>query len=815
VKKYLLPVLFIFLSFKVSAQVNPAVLTFKGTVLDSVTNKPLGYVTVALQDAKTQQSLKGGLTHDDGSFELQSPAGATYQLVFVSVGYKPKTVPVRDPASIGNILLSPAGKQLKEVAISGVRPIMKREIDRISYNVQADPDSKVETVLDIMRKVPLLSVDGADAIKLRGSIKYKILINNRESSLVAKDPSAILRSMPASNIERIEVITTPPAKYDAEGLAGIINIVTKRNTDEGYHADVAFFYNSVWGPEVTVTANVKKNKFGLSLFGLDDEGLPFIAGAGNSQTITGGPSIKQTAVNNTGFNNHYGNADLSYEIDSLNLLTGSLLIFEANNGLKSDLFSNTIATNGTIIQQYRQMGVTNNDGKGVDASLNYQLGFKKSKDQLLTLSYKYTYSPNNQNGDNRFSERLNDLQSVQPDFMQYNNAGSKEHTFQVDYAEPFKKLTLETGGKAILRNNFSNFQRSDLDSATNQYRVNPVYSDNFNYQQDVYSLYNSYELHFDKWAVKGGLRLEHTGIRANFTSANANVNQDYNNLIPVISIQHDFKSSSLNFGFTQRIQRPDIYQLNPFVDNSDPKFISTGNPGLRPELNNTFELNYSNFSASSFNAGLNYAFSNNSIQNVTNLQAVTAANGLKDTVSTTTFQNLGSNHSLGFNVSTNLAVTKRLNLNFNGQLTRVWLSGTFNGQAYKNTGFLGSGSGNASFKFDQGFRLSLEAAFLSGVVTLQGKTNNGVFTALIATKEFFDKRLVVGILTRNPYAKYFKLTTTTTTPQFTQSGYTENVYRSFAVRARYSFGRLKGGVKRNQHGIINDEIKQKDSKTGG
>jgi len=809
-KKLLLLAFCWYLSATVMAQPAPQTLTVKGTTIDSVSNKPLGYVTVVLLDAKTQQSVKGGLSKDDGTFEFKNLTLKEYQLTFASVGYKNKTIKITGTATdvnVGNVLLLPANNQLKEVAITAVRPIMKQEVDRISYDVQADPESKAITALDMMRKVPLLSVDADDNIKLKGSGNYKILINGKESALVAKNPSDVLRAMPATNIEKIEVITTPPAKYDAEGLSGIINIITKKNADQGYNANINGRYNSIWGPGINISANAKQGKLGVTMFFGTNRRNTNESNSGNSQLFTNGASITQSGANSRKGNNRYGNFELSYEIDSLNLLTGSVEFFKGSNQQNSDQFTNSLNANGSVAQQYSQISNGYNNWQGTDAAINYQLGFKQKKERLLTISYKYSYSPNSQFNNEAFSNLVNIYHSQQPDFNQYNKAGGREHTLQVDYAEPFKVVTLEVGGKAILRNNFSNFNRSDRDSATNQYNPNPLFTDNFNYHQDIYSLYNSYQVKLDKFTAKAGLRIEHTSIDADFSSVNAKVNQNYNNLIPSISIQRSFKTSSINFGFTQRIQRPGIYQLNPFVDNSNPQFISTGNPNLRPELNNTFEFTYSNFSKNSFNAGLSYAFSNNSIQNVTNLRVDKNADNILDTVTTTTYQNLGSNRSLGLNLNTNMSITKRITLNLNSEVSYIWLKGTYNGEFYKNSGFRGEAFGSLGYKFDGGYRFGFDAGFFSGDVNLQGKSSNFIFNSYVLTKEFLNKKATISLVTNNPYSKYRKYTSTTNTPQFSQTSFFENPYRNYAVRFSYRFGKLNSEIKKNQHGISNDDTK--------
>ena len=809
-KKLLLVAFCCFIWAGLRAQSTPQMLTVKGITIDSTANKPLGYVTVALYDTTTKKSVRAGLTRDDGSFELKAQAGKPYQLILASIGFKNKTINISGKeleVNIGKVLLAASSKELNEVSVTAVRPIMKQEVDRISYDVQADPESKALTALDMMRKVPLLSVDANDNIKLKGSGNYKILINGKESAMVAKDPSDVLKAMPADNIEKIEVITTPPSKYDAEGLSGIINIITKKNADQGYNANISGRYNSIFGPGLYGHASVKQGKLGVSLFAGVNHNNGFNAGFGNTQTIFGGQSTTQTGYGSNQFHNFFSSAELSYDIDTLHLLTGSFELFHGNSDQTNSQFSNTQNYDGSLAQQYEQQAVANSSFQGLDATLNYQIGFKHNKDQLLTLSYKFSYSPNTVYDNDVFSQRLNDFESEQPDFFLNNNAGERAHTIQVDYAQPFKTITLEAGGKAILRNDYSNFQRSDLDSATNQYALNPLYTNDFNYQQDVYSLYNSYQLKLDKWTGKAGLRLEHTNVNADFISANSAVSQNYNNLIPSVSIQRSFKTSSINLGFTQRIQRPGIYQLNPFVDNSDPKFISTGNPKLRPELNNTFELNYSNFSSNSFTAGLSYQFSNNSIQNVSSLAVDSTANNTRDTVTKTTYQNLGSNSTLGLNLNANFTITKQLSLSLNGFISKVWLRGTYNGQFYQNSGIQGNAFGNAGYKFDSGYRIGIDAGFFSGGINLQGKSSDFIYNSLVLTKELLKKKATISLVANNPEVKYHNNTSTTTTPQYFQSSYNEDIYRTFAVRFSYKFGKLNSEIKKERHGINNDDTK--------
>jgi outer membrane receptor protein involved in Fe transport len=804
-KTFLFLLLFVSISFLSIAQNAPINLTVKGIAIDSVSKQPLGYVTVALQDAKTNTPVKSNLTKDDGSFELKAPAGKSYTLVLAFVGYQSKVLPItgaNNAIDAGKIMMQASTNQLKDVVITAVKPLMTQEVDRISYNVAADPESKSVTALDMMRKVPLLTVDANDNIQLKGSGNYKILINGKESALLAKNPSDVLRSMPGTNIVKIEVITTPPAKYDAEGLAGIINIITTKNIDQGYNIGINTRYNTAWGPGVNLNGTVKQGKFGFSGYAGAGRNNTTVTPYNGTETFFSNNSVlSQSGVNSYNGNYKYANGDFSYEIDSLNLLTASVDYETDKNGQISNELTQT-KLNNAITQQYYQNDLANSHYQGFDASINYQLGFKKSKDQLLTFSYKYSYSPNTQITNNRFSDTINYPQS---NYNQYNNAGTREHTIQLDYAQPLsKKFSIEAGAKAILRNDFSDFQSDTLNNKSNEFELDPTQTNDFTYHQNIYSLYNSYQLKLTKWTAKVGLRLEETTVGADFSSVDTTLKTNYTNLIPSISIQRSLTStSSINFGFTERIQRPNIYELNPFVNRSNPQFITQGNPDLKPELNHVFELNYSSFSKGSINLGLSYSFSNNSIQNVSNLTG--------DNVTYSTYENLGSNSSLGLNVNTNYPITTKLSLSINGQINRVWLKGVYDGSLDKNTGYVGNMFTNVSYKFDDGYRIGTNTGYFSGNVNLQGKTSYFIFNSYVFSKDLLKKSATISFVANNPWSKFWIGNSYTRTTDFYQENNNYNTYRTFAIRLSYKFGKLNSDIKKNQHGIDNDDTKGKSS----
>lgn len=789
-KQLLLAALGCFFYAVTFAQTTQQTIIVKGIVIDSALNKSLGFATIAITDPTTNAPVKSMLTKDDGTFEIGKLPAKAYKLSLIYVGYKTKTFNIsgtRAVDDIGRVVLSPSSNQLKEVSVTATRPLMKQEVDRLSYDVQADPESKSVTALDMIRKVPLLSVDANDNIKLRGSGNYKIFLNGKESALMARNPSDILKAMPGTNIVKIEVITTPPAKYDAEGLAGIINIITVKKADQGYNGSVNANYNSVFGYRSNVNVTIKQGKVGLNGFtgigNRPERSLPF---SNETEFFKQPSTITQNGERFNGGDNRYVSTELSFEADTLNLLTGSFNYYKNANTQGSNQF--TLQRDAGVETGYTTVNNGQGDYHGADFGLNYQLGFKRNKNQLLTASYKYS---------NNGNSTINDISPGNAsNYRQFNKAGSKEHTTQLDYVHPFKNITIEAGGKLINRNNYSSFHNDVLDAVSGQYIPDATQTNDFEYRQDVYSAYNSYLLKLAKWTLKSGARFERTGINANFSSTNTSLNQDFNNVVPSVSIQRSLKNSSLTFGFTQRIQRPGIYQLNPFVNRSNPLYITVGNPELRPAVNNNFELSYGNFSKGSFNLSSSYSFANNTIQNLASV------NG---NVTTTTFANVGKNKNLALDLNMNVPFTSKLNVNVNAELMQVWLKGTYNGEYFTNSGQQGHIFTNGSYKFDNGYRVGLNMGFDSRYVLLQGTDNYYIGYGANVSKELFNKKVSISLYVNGPFSKYIKLDYYTKTTDFSTTSYNYQFYRTIGLGFNYKFGKLNSSIKKNERGINNDD----------
>lgn len=779
----------------------------KGIVIDSAKNTPLGFATIAIVDAETKAPVKSSLTKDNGTFQLTGLALKAYMVNVISVGYRTKVIRIAaltEAAAIKDldkIMLSASTSQLNEVQVTAPKPLVKQEIDRTSYDVQADPESKAQTAMDMLKKVPLVTVDGDDNIQLQGSGSYRIFINGKPSALMTNNPKDVLRAMPATNIQKIEVITTPPAKYDAEGLAGIINIITTKTTDDGYNGTVTTRYNFPWGPNINLTTTLKQGKFGASAFVGTGRQLPTQFESGNlRQTYAPASLFTQDGIfHNNGGSWAYGSLETSYEIDTLNLLTASLNYNYGGFKNNTDKFTQfTSQSPGFLPQSYNLLTDNGNSYHSTEVGINYQLGFKRNKQQLLTTSYKYANYANGQSND---ISSANEINYNNPAYNQYNKNGTKEHTIQLDYVQPINKLTIEAGAKAILRTNFSisDAQVERIVNGTSSYVDDPTRANDLDYQQDVYSAYNSYTYKLAKWTFKAGARMEHTHVDANFVTTASTLNMDYTNVVPSLSIQHVLPhNQSLTLGYTNRLERPGIWQLNPFVDRSNPQIYSTGNPNLRPVSSNLVELNYSISGTGSFSTKVSYMHTGGSIVLVTKL--------LSDTLSQTTYENVGNSKILRWNVNGNYPIGKKLNITGNTGLFYVWISGPYNGRFYSNQGVRTNTYVSGSYKPGNNWTIGAGYGYNRRYIFLQGSSNDFMYSNFSVAKTLLNKKLTITGVVNNPWASHFSFTQYTSTPDFYQSNTSNQIYRGYSISLSYKFGKLNSEIKKNQRNINNDDV---------
>ncbi|MCS3736038.1 TonB-dependent receptor domain-containing protein [Mucilaginibacter dorajii] len=787
------------------AQTSPASYVIKGIITDSGTHAPIPFVTIRIKDEKGTP-VKAGISAENGSFVILVTEQMNYTVVVAAIGYAQKTLPANlskntaKSINLGTVSLKDQFTSLKEVAITADRPIIRQKADRIIYDLKADPESKANSVLGMMHKIPFITLDGQDNILLKGNSSFKVLINGKPSASVENNLNAILKSMPASTIEKIEVITTPPSKYDGDGLAGIINIITSKKLIDGYSGSLNVNESfPVGGPGIGGSFTAKSGKFGISGFaGASIFNNPQTSFTNSRVSLDANPTtLVQQGVRKSNNKTAYFGTEMSYEIDSLHLISGQLNI---NGGRSADHMGQSSELTGAIggNQAYDLLNDNKATNYGLDAALNYQIGFKAVKNRLLTFSYQFSTNHGNRNGQVDLSNQVN---FNTPDYTQTDKQKFNEHTLQVDFVTPVKQVNIEAGVKGILRDNNSNFGYNSFNNATGQFDADATLSNQYSNTQNVFSAYNSYQVNLKSWNINAGVRVEETVIRANFISTNTTADQNYFNVLPAVSVGKNLSDqTSVNFGFSERIRRPGINRLNPYVDRSNPNFEATGNPNLRPVLLNDIQAGYSSNKKLSLNIGLDYSFMNNLDLLVTSFDPTTQ-------ITRTNYQNTGKSSSLGSNISASYPISKAYSLSLNGNVMYLWLKGFSDGSIVHNDRLMYSFSLSNGFRFDKGWALNADLNVVSRNPTgLQGYSNGFVGTAFSVNKELIKSKLSFAARINNPFTSYRNNTAKTFGPDFNQLYTTRDYYRSVGISLNYNFGSLKDGISKSRRSIENNDM---------
>jgi ferric enterobactin receptor len=677
---------------------------------------------------------------------------------------------------------------IQEIILSGKKPLIKTKIDGLVYNVQSDPESKSKNVLEMMKKMPYLSLDSNENILFKGNTNFKILINGKETQLLNSNPKDVLKNIPASTIQNIEIITNPSSKYDAEGASGIINIITTKKMKDGYNASVNF--GSRFPKEeqnAGFSLNIQQKKLGISAYGGGYlKNNPEINYQNSQQTLSN--HLIQNGRTSGKGNGGYFNVNASYEIDSLNLLNVQLGSNFSNNKSKDFLNSNFYQQNN-ITENNNSNNNSDSNGKGFEASANYQIGFQNDKSQLLTFSYRfnnYDYHiasiTDLQNNMNHFASKIN----------QNNDNQNSENTFQIDFVKNIKKVYLETGLKAILRKNNSQYI-SVPESLLN--------SDEFSNRQNIYGAYFTTKFSLFDWNFQTGLRLESTDTKVNFTSTDTEVDQNYFNLIPNISIGKNWKEHhGVNFGFSQRIKRPGIIRLNPFVNQSNPYFEISGNPYLKSVVNNDLMANYSYNNKISLNLGLGYSFSNKIDLKVSSYDPAT-------NITRTTYENSSKAGRMGLDYNLNYPVTKKLTLSVNGNAAYFFIKGQVNNVEVENNLFTYYMYFSANYQFENNWNVSSNLEINSKMPAgLQSTTNAFTGSSFSFNKSILDNQLSFSAYINNPFNKFRKAVTENAGTDFYQNNYVRDYYRSFGFNITYKFGKLKDEIKSTRRKIQNNDL---------
>ena len=708
----------------------------------------------------------------------------------------------KDPAVI--ITAPVPVKQLKEVKIMTKAQLVEQDIDKLIYHIDADPESKGATVLDMMRKIPLVIIDADDNIQVNGSTNFLVLINGKRSSLFVRSPKDVFKSMPAKSIRNIEIISNPSSRYEAEGVGGIINIITNKKMVNGYNGSANLTASSPKGFSASANITAKTKKFGFSGYFGSTNTASRTSSNFLRENINQKNTLEQTGESEIRNSSRYLGTEFSYELDSLNLITAT---YGYNNSKGNNSFRQQVKllnASGNINEEYLYLNNSEIKWNGNDMGIDYQRNFKDNSDRLLTISYQLNSSANT-NPSYSARQKSNNLQTSFSD----NNDHYTEHTGQVDYLSSSKQQTFEAGFKSIFRINKSDYVYSSQMPGSAVFIIDSSQSNVFDYRQSIYAGYSSFSLKKRSFGLKIGMRLEETEVVAKFRSTRSIATQSYFNLIPNITFSYKLKGPGvIKVSCTQRIERPGLYYLNPFVDVSDPKNISYGNPKIHPAVNNVFQVTYNTFIAgSSVNAMLFHNFSNNSIQRFTTLGS--------DSITKTTFNNIGKNQVTGISLNGMTSRFKNLSLNLSSTVTYITFTGLIKGHDQTNAGLVCNLSGYGSYRFNKGWRASSNIGYSSPGILLQGKASGYTWNSLSIQKDLLqDNHASITLSVTSPFKKYRRFFSELNDPEFYLLQQSYFIVRRFNLSYNYRFGKLEDDITRKKRGIKNDDLKTGDQQSG-
>ncbi len=721
------------------SQVNKIDVT--GTLVERQSLQAVSYATVVLRDKVSNKSISGITTDGNGKFSLSAPNPNFYVEVSF-MGYQTKKITafsiVNSKVSLGNIELTRDNKTLDEIVVTGEVSKTVFKLDKRVFNVGKDIASTGMSALEVLNNVPSVNVNIEGEISLRGSSGVQILINGKPSVL-ADNSSNSLGTITAEMIESIEVITNPSAKYEASGTAGILNIILKKDDKKG------------WNGSVSANTGIPDNhSLGLSLNRRTENFNLFTQfGAGYRSRPRESEDINRNLTNNevilskgtdyrdeTFFNLTLGT---DYHINPLNVLTLSgNLAYEIEDQPSATNFK-FFDSNNQLVSNWIRNEATDATNPKYQYELNYNKQFKNNEDHTLQFSALGRFFGKDQSS--QFTNtvisgtNISDNQQTDTKFQQ------ADYTFKVDYTNPLsKEYTLETGAQYVINDVGNDYEVRDFTGGN--YVVNPNLTNNFEYNQKVFGVYATGAYERAKWGVKTGLRMEHTNLATLLTNTNDSNEQNFIDFFPTIHTSYKFgEGFSVQAGYSKRIFRPRLWDLNPFFNIRNNFNINSGNPDLKPEFTNSYELTtIYNLGSASFSSSIYHRYTTEAVERVSTFE---------DNITYTTPQNIGTNSSIGletngkYNPTKWLTLTGDFNLNyFDRKATLEMQSFDFNGSQWSSK--LGSKIG-----LPAAIDVELTGNYQSGYETVQGKVTGFAFMDLGVRKKILKGKAIVNLGVRD------------------------------------------------------------------
>ncbi len=679
--KLLLTILFagLFLTTTYAQRPEQKEVTITGKVIDKDSKQPLEYATIAFFSKQQNKMVTGGITDIKGNFSIPVPTGM-YDISIEYISFKTQTIPDRKitiKENIGSFSLEIDMEALDEVEIMAERTTVEIRLDKKIYNVGKDLTVSGGTVSDVLDNVPSVSVDAEGNIALRGNDNVRILINGKPSGLVGLNSTDALQQLPAEAVEKVEVITSPSARYESEGTAGIINIILRRSKLQGLNGAITTNFGDPTSAGISGNINYRTgdiNFFNTTSYsyrespGFSNIFTEFKQSGNFIDETTNWTNIRKGLTTNTG---------LEWYINDSASLTTSVVY--RNNDSERNSVNRLLQFDENLILtgESNRLDPQINDSKTIQYSVNFTKDFEKSGH---TLTFDFQFEDNDQN---RFSEVV------------FNGIGTDkvitlENQTQIllrsDYVLPIgENSQIEIGYRGDFDDKTTDYTVELLNEDTGDFVVNDSLSNLFNYKQHINAAYVQFGSKLDKFSYLLGLRMENSRITLDQPTSGDFEKKNYTGLFPSINLNYELsEDENITLGYNRRLRRPHSYFLNPFPSRTSLTNIFQGNPDLDPTYSGKFDLGYLNrLDKVTISSSLYYQHSTNVIDWVSfETGDFVEINGINVPVIQRGPVNLASNDRFGLEFNVNYSPTRKWRINSDFNIYKSETNGNFNGENF-------------------------------------------------------------------------------------------------------------------------------------
>ena len=767
-KRLLLTLLIVITTCTVFAQrpnnsQNITKIKISGNITDSETAEPLEYATISLVNERFPNRIQGGITNGNGNFDIEIFPGK-YNITLEYIGFQKVTLEnriIRVTTRLGDFKLNINSESLNEVELIGERTEVEIRLDKRIYNVGKDITVRGGSVTDVMDNIPAVSVDVEGNISLRGNDNVRILINGKPSGLVGLSGSAALRQLPAESIEKVEVVTSPSARYEASGTAGIINIILKKDELIGFNA--TFIANTgipeYLGSTATLNWRTKKlNVFSTTTY-RDQKSLG--GGVFNNEYFNG--DLPSSFANETRDydrirKNYFINLGAEYYINDKTSLTISGFVRDSNNTSDANTEIDDLNVNGDILSSVDRLQEEAEEDNSSQFTANFTKKFNDDGHELVA--------------------EIQLQKSAEDEFANISNSDSPSETagtlesqtrnlFQLDYVWPIDKNTQFEFG---YRGDFSS-QENDYEIAikgNGRFIIDTNLSNVLLFEQNINALYTQYGKKINKFSYILGLRIEKTNIVINQKTTNDFKEKKYTNFFPTVNLSYEFsEEENITLGFSRRIRRPRSWSLNPFPSRSSVTFFRQGNPDLDPSYSSTFDFGYlKRWEKFTLNGSAYYQKATQVITRITEATGEVVRVSEDPIIEIPSLRatsiNLAENNRLGTEFTLTFTPSRKFRLSGNFNIFNSETIGTYNNQVFDAEIVSWFARINSNITLPKGWTAQLRGFYRGPNATAQSKSKGFFVLSGAINKDVLNKK---GTLSFNASdllnSRFYRNTTTT------------------------------------------------------